>query len=59
MVDKLVQRTHFNLINWYNLFYITFDLMNTYFSGAIQQNMFSVCESWVAANNGATCDDRS
>ena len=41
------------------LFDITFDSMNTYFSGAFQQNMFSILESWVAANNGATCDDRS
>ena len=33
------------------LFAITFDSMNTYFSGAFQQNMFSILEAWVAAYN--------
>ena len=52
--DEIGSAAHFNLLNRDDLFYITFDLMNTYSSGAIQQNMF---RSWVAANNGATCDD--
>ena len=56
---KLVKRAHFNLINWDDLFYIIYDLKNTYFSWAMQQNLFSAKESWVATNNGATCDDWS
>ena len=37
---KLVKRAPFNLINWDDLFYITYDLKNTYFSWAMQQNLF-------------------